>query len=111
MPEPEDRPYFPTDDDRAWMRKRMDDTGIGVQQLAEAVKVSRQAIYYILNGSTHSTTEWSGIVEKLGGTPPSGEPVVVDARLRKIMKKWPTLSEADKQMVEQLTERLGLKKP
>jgi len=110
MPDAEARPHYPSDDDRKWMRQRMDETGIGAEQLADAVGLTRQAIYLIVNGTTKSTAEWSAIVSTLGGTPPSGEPIVVDDRLRKLMKKWPTLSEPDKQLVEQLAERLGDKR-
>jgi hypothetical protein len=111
MSEPEDRPHFPSDEDRAWMRQRMDETGIGAEALADAIGLTRQAIYMIRDGKTRSTGAWSAIVAKLGGTPPSGVPVPPDARLHKIIRKWRTLSEADKQLVDQLTERLGLKKP
>lgn len=110
MSDPDERPYFPSDDDRDWMRQRMEQTGITALQLAKAAGVTRQAIYFILDGKTRSTTAWTDIVTTLGGKPPGGEPPVADVRLRRLIGKWPTLSEADKQLVEQLTERLGLKK-
>lgn len=111
MPESEERLFYPSDDDRAWMQRRMDETGISVQQLADAVHTSRQSIYQIRDGITKGTTLWPAIVGTLGGFPPSGAPIVLDERLRKIVNDWSTLPEDDRQLVEQLMDRLVAKKP
>ena len=98
-----------SDDDRAWMRQRMEERSIGMVKLAKLVGISRQALYQLLNGETRHSWQWAAIVKHLGGKPPSAKPTD-DERLTEIMRRWPEMTDDDRALVLATVLRLA-KKP
>lgn len=104
-------PHFLTDEDRAWMRRRMSERNIGARQLGSAIGCTRQNVYLILSGVTACSSDWGAIVNALGGVPPSGIPPITDVRLRDLVRKWNDLAEDDRRIIESLVKRFLDKKP
>lgn len=104
------RQYYISPEDKAWALKRLKERGLNKAQLAKLVGMKRQGIYWLFDRATHSW-DWPTIVAALGGTPPSGIPMIPDERLRTIIRRWPEMSEADRQLMEQMSTRFGAKKP
>ena len=104
-------PHHLSPEDREWLQRRIDDRGFSVPQIAERIGVKRQTLYYLLSGRTQSFSRWPELIAAVGGTPPSGIPVVLDERLKEIARRWPELSEADKAWVEQFVRRVVKLRP
>jgi len=100
------RQRYLTDEDRVWIRKRLSERKLGVTDFARQLGMTRQGVYLILRGKTERCEDWPRLVATLGGTPPSGEPIQLDENLRKIVKHWPELSDATREMLAQLIVRL-----
>lgn len=103
-------PHYLTDDDRKWLRQRIEEQGIKKPELARRVGVTRQTIYYLLSGEIGSSLDWAAIVSAVGGTPPSGHPPVTDPRLKELVRMWPSLSDDDRRLIETTAKRLATKK-
>jgi len=100
------RQHYLTDDDRLWIRRRLTERKLGVADFAKQIGMTRQGVYLIMRGKTERCEDWPRLVATLGGEPPSGVPILLDDNLRKIVKHWPELSEATREMVAQLIVRL-----
>lgn len=94
-----------TDEDRDWIRRRVAELRTSRAAIARKAGMSRQNFYQLLDGKQSSTNDWHAIVAALGGTPPSGMPPITDARLATVVRRWPELSEEDKQIVELIAKR------
>ena len=103
--------HFLTDDDRAWIVRRLDERKMSRAALARAVGMTRQNMYLMLNGKVAHTTDWEAIVAALGGTPPAGQPLITDERLRNIVRRWPDMSESDRALVHTVVARVHQRKP
>lgn len=100
--------HFVTDDDKHWMRARLEETKIGVAKLAKICGVSRQAMYGVRDGDVRNITYWPLIVRALGGD--GGKTASAnDARLQEIIRRWPELSEDDHVLLETTARRLSRK--
>lgn len=100
--------HFVTDDEKQWVRRRLEETNYGVANLAKFCGVTRQAIYQLIDGKVRNIVYWPEILIALGtgsGKSPSGD----DARLQEIIRRWPDLSDEDRALVEATALRLSRK--